>query len=137
MDGPALSCLVCNDRGMVSTPSQGLFGPALVRIGCPACNPEPPIFPGTPVTRKPFLLLPGEKTPEDVAVNVVRGLADFYRQPENQAYLAGCVIGAGLGGGKMRPLPGILFTMVCGLIARQAYYAARDLHAIAKASGDA
>lgn len=79
-----------------------------------------------------------ERLPE-IAGSLARDFTRFYTEPENQAYLAGCVIGAALSP-RMRFLPGVLFTMVCGLAARQGWKLAdgmrSDLRQIARAAGD-
>lgn len=75
----------------------------------------------------------------DMAGNLASGFARFYMEPENQAYLAGCVVGAALSP-RMRFIPGVLFTMMCGLAAREGWKLAdsmrSDLRSIARAAGD-
>lgn len=76
----------------------------------------------------------------EMAGDLARDFAGFYMVPENQAYLAGCVIGAVIQPPRMRFIPGVLFTMVCGLAARQGWKLAdsmrSDLREIARAAGD-
>ena len=69
-----------------------------------------------------------------LAGNLARSVVQFYGAPQNQAYLAGCVIGAALTAGRMKPWAGILATMTCGYITQRAWLAAQDLHVMAEAA---
>jgi hypothetical protein len=62
-----------------------------------------------------------------------RLVIDYVREPENQAYMVGCMLTAPLTH-KMRAIPGILVTMCGGYAARQAYRATRDLRDLAEAA---
>lgn len=102
---------------------------------------------GIPVTRIPdkgqeaFDLALRDARRLDIASaagNLVKSLVLFYSMPEHQAFLAGAFIGAAASH-RMRPVPGFIFTFVCGLAAEKAYLLASgiraDLHAVAVAQG--
>jgi hypothetical protein len=78
-------------------------------------------------------LIPAGKTAEDLAVAAAREMVGYWRQPENQAYMIGCVLAAGMAP-KFRPLPGVLFVLCGGLVMRQAYLTGQDIASIAKAA---
>lgn len=117
----APSCRICHGRGMVTTRQETFFGPALTRKGCPACNPEPPVLKGS-----------GRPESGEMAA-AARSLTAFLARPENQAYLAGCVLTAGFAPRRISPWAGIVMTICGGLAARQAYLTARDIASIARA----
>lgn len=80
--------------------------------------------------------LTGSAELEDAAASTARALVQFYRQPENQAFMVGCFLTAGLFAGRYRPVAGTLLTLCGGLAGRQVYRASADLRALARAAGD-
>jgi hypothetical protein len=82
-------------------------------------------------------LLQADRDLEDAAGKAIgaigRLVIDYVREPENQAYMVGCMLTAPLTH-KMRAIPGILVTMCGGYAARQAYRATRDLRDLAEAA---
>lgn len=68
---------------------------------------------------------PPRDLPEIIG-DAAKSMAEFWSEPGNQAYMAGCVVGAAFAP-KMRLLPGIIVTIACGLAARGAYRLAEDI----------
>ena len=80
-----------------------------------------------------------ERLPE-LAGEAASGMVRFYGEPQNQAYLFGCVAGAVIMPARVRLIPGLLFVMGCGLAARSAWSLAdsmrSDLRKLARTAKD-
>jgi hypothetical protein len=77
---------------------------------------------------------------ENLGASAARAMISFYRIPENQAAFAGIFLTEGFLlaiAPKTRFLPSVLLGICGGLVAREAYLAARNIREIAKAVKDA
>ena len=63
----------------------------------------------------------GEQLPE-LAGKAAASVTRFYLEPENQAYLFGCMAGAVISAHtRMRAIPSFMFILGCGLMVRGAW----------------
>ena len=72
----------------------------------------------------------------ELAGNVAESAVNFYGEPENQAYLIGCMVGAVMQP-RMRFVPGLIVTMICGYAAKMTYRLADDIRSDIRSIADA